>query len=113
LDVRVSAVHCFISASSKNIVASVFADFSDWDVLDLPMGSSLPLQCRFWLKEFQLAILQKFVRGEIWIRVVFAVWIESRIGRIYKLKSFDLPKPYVRQATREKPEVGSHDESGV
>jgi hypothetical protein len=95
LDVRVSAVHCFLTARNQSITGSVFAQFSRWDALDLPRGRCLPFRCEFWLNEFQLGIVKKFMRGEAWITASFTVWVESKIGRVHASRSFDLPKPSV------------------
>jgi hypothetical protein len=95
LDVRVSAVHCFLTASNEKIVGNVFAQFARWDTLEIPQGRGIPFHCDFWLNEFQLGIVQKFMRGEAWIKASFTIWVESRIGQIYVSKTFNLPKPSV------------------
>ena len=95
LDVRVGATHCFLTAHSNQVVGNVFAQFSRWDKRVLLRGGTMLIRIDFWLNEFQLAIVQKYIRGEAWVTASVTVWVESKIGHIHSSRSFRLGKPHI------------------
>ena len=74
----------------------MFADFNRWDPLELPRRRSLPFHCVYWLNQFQLEVVQKFLAGDAWIDASATVWVESKVGRAHVSRSFRLATPHKR-----------------
>lgn len=96
LDVRLSAFHCILSAGSGEKPMDPFATFDSWRGPDLPRGLIIPVNINFLLNEYQLQIVQKWLRGEAWISAAAVVWVESKIGPAHITRVFRLAKPSVR-----------------
>lgn len=97
LDVLITKVSCTLAARYREPAEDIFASYENWDRHELFRRRSELLQCEFWLNEFQLPIVQRFLRGEARIQADVVVWVESKVGFARPFDVFDLSPPNVRQ----------------
>lgn len=91
LDARVLRFHCFLVAGSEDSTGDPFATFDRWSGPDLPKGMTINVS--FLLNEYQLRIIETWVRGEAWISASAIVWLETKIGAVHISKVLHLDRP--------------------
>ncbi len=89
LDVQVRGVGSRLLARAEQAEAG-FAAVDDWRGFDLPRGESRPFHVRYWLNEYQMAVVSTYVKEGLSMQLYLILWVESRVGRIKRFKILDI-----------------------
>jgi hypothetical protein len=95
LDLNVTGLLSSLAAC-REPAAETFAECDHWGGFNLPCGTSRPFHIRYWLNEYQDAVVSTYVRERWALQLFVVLWAESRIGMVRSFKTLVIKNPTVR-----------------